>query len=344
MKKYLFSIFGLTTMSFGLFGQTWNFSNEPSIDATTTMYLVDTTAANLGNISGSGQTWDFSALGGYEDNTRILSVIDPTGDVSFPNASHMLMIPGFVNTAYTYEEGTNDKLAHGYQFELPDLGVVTFVFSDLQKMLQFPTTLGTTFTDNMSGTLTIFDEDNQAEGQTWVTADGTGTLILANGVQHTNVLRIQTLDTLYADITLTILPVPTSVTIVRETFDYVKDGTSDFSLFTHASLKILNPIIGEIKITVVLSSENPTVFANIDNNTIAAVQVYPNPSNGVFTVSNNDAIEAAVSVVDVTGRVVFVAAPSNENIQVDLSQELPGIYFVNVVRAGITTVEKVIIK
>jgi hypothetical protein len=211
-------------------------------------------------------------------------------------------------------------------------------------MLQFPTTLGTTFTDNMSGTLTIFDEDNQAEGQTWVTADGTGTLILANGVQHTNVLRIQTLDTLYADITLTILPVPTSVTIVRETFDYVKDGTSDFSLFTHASLKILNPIIGEIKITVVLSSENPTVFANIDNNTIAAVQVYPNPSNGVFTVSNNDAIEATVSVVDVIGRVVFVAAPSNENIQVDLSQELPGIYFVQVVRAGITTVEKVIIK
>jgi hypothetical protein len=94
----------------------------------------------------------------------------------------------------------------------------------------------------------------------------------------------------------------------------------------------------------VLSSENPTVFANIDNNTIAAVQVYPNPSNGVFTVSNNDAIEATVSVVDVIGRVVFVAAPSNENIQVDLSQELPGIYFVQVVRAGITTVEKVIIK
>jgi len=343
MKKYLFSIFGLTTMSFGLFGQTWNFSNEPSIEATTTMFLVDTTAANLGNITGSGQTWDFSALSGYVDNTRILSVIDPTGNVSFPNASHMLMIPGFVNTAYTYEEGTNDKLAHGYQFELPDLGEVTFVFSDLQKMLQFPTDLGTTFTDNMSGTLTIFEEDNQAEGQTWVTADGTGTLLLANGISHTNVLRIHTLDTLYADITLSILPIPTSVTIVRETFDYVKAGSSDFSLFTHATLKILNPIIGEIKVVVVLSSENPTTFVNIENVDFDAVLVYPNPSNGLFTI-NLGADEASVSVIDLAGRVVFESHNALNDIQVDLSKEMAGVYYVNIIRNGITTVEKVIIK
>lgn len=343
MKKYLFSIFGLTTMSFGLFGQTWDFSNEPSIEATTTMFLVDTTAANLGNVSGSGQTWDFSGLSGYVDNTRILSVIDPTGNLSFPNASHMLMIPGFVNTAYTYEEGTNDKLAHGYQFELPDLGEVTFVFSDLQKMLQFPTDLGTTFTDNMSGTLTIFDEDNQAEGQTWVTADGTGTLLLANGISHTNVLRIHTLDTLYADITLSILPIPTSVTIVRETFDYVKAGSSDFSLFTHATLKILNPIIGEIKVVVVLSSENPTTFVNIENVDFDAVLVYPNPSNGLFTI-NLGADEASVSVIDLAGRVVFESLNAVNDLNVDLSKEMAGVYYVNIIRNGITTVEKVIIK
>jgi hypothetical protein len=307
------------------------------------MFLVDTTAANLGNITGSGQTWDFSALSGYVDNTRILSVIDPTGNVSFPNASHMLMIPGFVNTAYTYEEGTNDKLAHGYQFELPDLGEVTFVFSDLQKMLQFPTDLGTTFTDNMSGTLTIFEEDNQAEGQTWVTADGTGTLLLANGISHTNVLRIHTLDTLYADITLSILPIPTSVTIVRETFDYVKAGSSDFSLFTHATLKILNPIIGEIKVVVVLSSENPTTFVNIENVDFDAVLVYPNPSNGLFTI-NLGADEASVSVIDLAGRVVFESHNALNDIQVDLSKEMAGVYYVNIIRNGITTVEKVIIK
>lgn len=330
-------------MSFGLFGQTWDFSNEPSIEATTTMFLVDTTAANLGNVSGSGQTWDFSGLSGYVDNTRILSVIDPTGNLSFPNASHMLMIPGFVNTAYTYEEGTNDKLAHGYQFELPDLGEVTFVFSDLQKMLQFPTDLGTTFTDNMSGTLTIFDEDNQAEGQTWVTADGTGTLLLANGISHTNVLRIHTLDTLYADITLSILPIPTSVTIVRETFDYVKAGSSDFSLFTHATLKILNPIIGEIKVVVVLSSENPTTFVNIENVDFDAVLVYPNPSNGLFTI-NLGADEASVSVIDLAGRVVFESLNAVNDLNVDLSKEMAGVYYVNIIRNGITTVEKVIIK
>jgi hypothetical protein len=344
MMKKLFTLLGISTLSISAFAQTWQLTNEPAIGGTRNMYLVDTTAASLGNVAGANQTWDFSALAGYEENLRLLSVTDAQDFSYFPDATHMLLIPGFMNTAYTYADGTNDKMAHGYQFELPDLGEVIFVFDDFQKMLEFPMALGNTFTDNMSGTFTIFDEENEADGQTWVTADGTGTLLLANGVSHADVLRIRTIDTLYAEITLSILPIPTSVTIVRETFDYVKSSNSSFPLFTHATLKVLNPIIGQIKITVVLSSENPSNFVNIQNAELSKSLVYPNPSNGVFTVKTGSVDASAVTVVDVTGRVVFESQSTSNQIQVDLTDELPGIYFVNIIRDGIKTVEKVIIK
>jgi hypothetical protein len=344
MKKRLLTLFGILALSGAAFSQTWNFSNEPAIDANAMMYLVDTTSANLANQSGANQTWNFSMLGGYVDNSRTVSVVQLEDDLTFPNATHMLMIPGFMNTAYVYEEGTNDKLAHGYQFELPDFGVVIFQFSDFQKMLQFPLALSTTFTDFMSGTFTIFDEPNDAEGQTWVTADGTGTLILANNVSHTDVMRIHTVDTMYADVILSAFPIPTSVTIVRETFDYLKSDVSNFPLFTHATLKVLNPIIGEIKVSVVLSSENPTEIVGVNNLELNQTVVYPNPNAGHFTVNLGNVDEASVQVVDISGRVVYKSVSSGNQVQIDLSQELPGLYFVNIVRNGITTVEKVMIK
>ncbi len=344
MKKYLLSLLGILTLGLGASAQTWTSSNEPIIDASTILYLVDTTSANYASMTGADQTWDYSGIGGYEENTRIVSVTD-ADDFSddFPDATHMLLIPGFMNTAYTYEGFAGQKMAHGYQFELPDLGEVTFIFNDLQQMLEFPMSLGSTFTDDMEGSFTIFDEANDAEGTTWVTADGTGTLVLANDVSHTGVLRIHTIDTLYADVILSAIPIPTSVTIVRETFDYVKPGSSSFPLFSHATLKVLNVFIGEIKISVVLSSENPVDFASIDNAGLSEVRVYPNPSNGMFSVSFG-AQEASVTVVDVTGRVVFESHNSLNEVQVDLSKEMSGVYFVNIIRNGITTVEKVIIK
>jgi hypothetical protein len=344
MKKNLSTLILVITLSLNGFTQFWQLTNEPAIGAIKNMYLVDTTAASLGNIVGVNQTWDFSALAAYEENLRVVSITDADDFPNFPNASHMLLIPGFMNTAYSYAAGTNDKMSHGYQFELPDIGEVIFMFDDFQKMLQFPSAFGATFTDNMSGTFTIFDEENDADGQTWVTADGTGTLILANGISHSEVLRIRTIDTLYADIVLSFLPIPTSVTIVRESYDYVKPGNSSFPLFTHATLKVLNAIIGQIKISVVLSSENPTNFVSIENAELSKSLVYPNPSNGVFTVQTGSVDASSVTIADVTGRVVFESQSTSNQIQVDLTDELPGIYFVNIIRDGIKTVEKVIIK
>jgi len=346
MKKILLSVVGIFTLGINVKAQTWTFSSEPTMNASTILYLVDTASVNYASAVGSGQTWDYSMLGAYQENSRIVAVEDAINYAeTFPIASHVQLIPGFMNTAYTYEETTNHKMSHGYQFEFPDFGVVTFVFEDLQKMLEFPSSFGAAFTDDMAGTLTIFEEDNYAEGTTWVTVDGSGTLVLSNGVTHNDVLRIHSLDTLYADITLTILPIPTSVTIVREQFDYVKASASAFPLFTHATLKILNPIIGEVKVAVVLSSENPEVFASVSQDDLNPISLYPNPSNGIFKLDlANSGETSTVTVINVAGSVVYENTSSEEFLNVDLSNQLPGIYFVQVVRAGSVFVNKVILR
>lgn len=345
MKKKLLFSGALFCLAFASSAQTWQFTDEPQEGDTGTRYLVDTTSVNYADLSGAGQTWDYSMLGGYVDNTRVLSVTDADlySDL-FPDATHMQLIPGFINIAYNYE-ANNDKIAHGYEFELPDLGIVQFIFDQKPKMLEFPMSLGTSFEDELSGTLVLFDEDNDAEGTTFVLADGTGTLKLANDVEHTNVLRINTIDTIYADIALAGLPFPTSATIVRHQFDYVKAGESEFPLFTHATLTVINPIIGQIKISVVLSAENPVGFANTDVYAQEELLIYPNPNAGVFALQlpiNTE--EARLKIMDVAGVVVFDKSNYSDQESIDLTDFPSGLYFATVEQSGFTQTVKLIKK
>ena len=335
MKKKL-SFFGtLFCLAFSSSAQTWQFTDEPQEGNTATRYLVDTTSVNYASLSGTGQTWDYSMLGGYADNMRVLSVTnaDLYNDV-FPDATHMQLIPGFINIAYNYE-ANNDKIAHGYEFELPDFGIVQFIFDQKPKMLEFPMALGTSFEDQLTGTLVLFDEENAAEGNTYVVADATGTLKLANDVAYSNVLRINTVDTIYAEIVLAGLPIPTSATIIRQQFDYVDAVESAFPLFTHATLTVINPIVGQIRISVVLSSENPTGFANTEVYAKEELLIYPNPNAGIFALqlpSNSE--DAQLKITDVAGVVVFEKSNYSNQESIDLMAFPSGIYFATVEQSG----------
>jgi hypothetical protein len=310
------------------------------------MYLVDTTSTNYSDLSGANQTWDYSMLGGYMDNTRIVSVTNSDMyDAIFPDATYVSSIPVFMNTAYEYAGFAGDKMSHGYEFELPNFGVVQFILNDFQKMLQFPFALGDSFEDEFNGSIVIMDEPSDAEGTTWVTADATGTLILANDVSHTDVLRVHALDTIYSEISAAGLPFPVAVTIVRQQFDYIKPGASNFPLFTHATLKVLNPFIGEIKIGVVLSTENPTVFVNTAEYALAEAQVYPNPTENFIQLQLPMENETAqVVVTDLAGRVLYQNDAYTNNENIDLKNEPAGFYLVNILQNGVNSTAKIIKK
>lgn len=349
MKKKLLFLGGILSISPLFFGQTWTAADEPAVDATQTMYLVDTaiTVNIYSNLTGASQTWDFSQLAGYLANDR--EVIVATGndlqDV-FPDADFVQYIPEFMNIAYTYDDVSGDKLAHGYQLEVPDFGLATFTFTDYQKMLQFPMDLGTTFTDDLVGSLNLLANDNPAEGSTWVIADGSGTLLLANGVTHNEVLRIHTLDSIYADIDITEpFPITTAVTVIRNQYDYMKAGTSGLPLFTVVTIDIISGFGAIPGVRLLLSSENPTEIVGKEKLDFSAIQIYPNPSDGEMSVHlpNFDG-QARLDVMDASGKSVHSILLNAGTSNLDWSFLDAGLYFVQVNMNGQVSSQKVLIK
>jgi hypothetical protein len=168
---------------------------------------------------------------------------------------------------------------------------------------------------------------------------------LANGVSHSDVLRIHTQDTIYAEILLSGIPIPTSATIIRQQYDYVKPGVSNFPLFIHATLTVLNPLIGQFKIGVVLSSENPTAFANTPENGLADLKVFPNPSTGLIQLQLPNANESAqVTITNLAGSVFYENMDYNNNESIDLNNQPAGVYLVTIQQKDKTSVSKIVKK
>lgn len=74
--------------------------------------------------------------------------------------------------------------------------------------------------------------------------------------------------------------------------------------------------------------------------------VYPNPSEGVFTIGSNNGEIKKIVVMDVFGRHVFEAQNlANDNIMtINLSEFSKGIYFVTIESENNFKTEKIIIK
>jgi len=87
-----------------------------------------------------------------------------------------------------------------------------------------------------------------------------------------------------------------------------------------------------------------TVQACLGLNDIAGelINVYPNPSNGVF---NIDGVEqATVKVFNQTGQLVYQGEVTKENNTIDLTGFAKGIYQVTLVKGNTTTVKKIVLE
>ena len=78
-------------------------------------------------------------------------------------------------------------------------------------------------------------------------------------------------------------------------------------------------------------------------NTLAGVSVYPNPSEGVITVTNGENTQNTIVVTDLTGKVVYNSTV-NTITKIDLGANASGIYIVKVANENGSLVERVVIK
>jgi len=343
MKKHLLFVSAILLGSGAATAQTWTFADEAEIDDATTMYAIDSNAVNYANLTGADQTWDYSNYAGYSGNDKVIDLFDAsTGAFAaeFPNSTHQLVIPGFSTMFYTID--ANEKSSQGFVLELDGLGQGIIEYnSNNQLLFEFPMSLGTTVTDIFSGTFTANGNTESADGESWVTADGTGTLMLANGVTYTDVLRIKTIDTIYTSVNP---GVPLPVTIAREQFEYYKASESSFPLFSHSTFDVINAVF-PVTFGVVLSSVNPEGFVGLEESTVREFALYPNPSTGLFTVSL-PAVDSKATIVvyNAIGNIVQSVKPTSLDTTIDLSNESKGIYFVKMQTEVESKTMKVIVR
>lgn len=75
----------------------------------------------------------------------------------------------------------------------------------------------------------------------------------------------------------------------------------------------------------------------------SAISIYPNPSNGKFTIEASQLMDK-VLIYEVTGRIVYVQSQLNTNrIDLDLSKEHPGVYYIELLGESGTFRNKIIV-
>ena len=73
------------------------------------------------------------------------------------------------------------------------------------------------------------------------------------------------------------------------------------------------------------------------------INIFPNPSSGVFRIDAGNNKLKEIKVTDVLGRIVLVANINSANTTIDLSKETKGVYFVQLSDENNNSVNKKII-
>jgi biopolymer transport protein ExbD len=80
------------------------------------------------------------------------------------------------------------------------------------------------------------------------------------------------------------------------------------------------------------------------------VAIYPNPNNGVFTISftNMDASQVELRIINVIGNEIYHEVLSRSDVQtsktVDLTRLAKGLYYVKIEADGYSSVRRVVVK
>lgn len=88
--------------------------------------------------------------------------------------------------------------------------------------------------------------------------------------------------------------------------------------------------------------ENVTVVGVDEKNAKNNIKLFPNPNNGVFTISTSD--QANVSIYNVLGENVLTKVLNGGNHTISLDNQPKGMYFVNIQQNGSVITHKMIVK
>jgi len=309
------------------------FSQNVTITATNQIPQVGDSIKyfNLGdfgfNPAGTGsvldKTWDFSNQ--PEQDSLYFSYVAPsttTASDSFLTSTIAEIITGVAGQMY-FKTGTGYMARTGSD----DPALYMNYYSDSAMCFYFPITAG----DHTSYTYTgkLVDKATSqwmdvANGSVDIEAVAQGTLITPKGT-FTDVLCIEITETF--DMTVDLGTGPVVVADVEDVFYYWYHDDYLHPIFVSGTTTTTDHLGGGTTDTDALRYQpvDPPPGSGIKNNKAYNVEIYPNPTDGKITVSANEFNK--ITVVNLLGETIISYDLQGEIINIDLSNQENGVYF-----------------
>lgn len=289
----------------------------------------------------TNKLWDESAL--ITSGTYNFFYVDPStivgsGVSNFPTANIARGESGA--TGYFYYNNTSSNLNRvGWYGSASNYGI--YENGLVATEFHFPFTAGDMYNSSYSGQYSPLgvgeDSVRIEQGSLSMTADMQGTLILPTGT-FTNVLRIHVLEEF--------LLVP-----YIQGFPALNFPVQDDYYYWFVDT-VLQPIMVSGQTTVNGSSQSPVLRyqplsspTGIANQDVASLSIYPNPSNGKFTIKNSGSLNYNLEIYNTLGaKVHFTQVNPHTLAQVDLSAYPAGIYSIKMISGKNIHTEKIVIQ
>lgn len=341
MKKVL--LLSAVIMGLGANAQTFTAADTLAPGMSTVFYVMDSSAVTMSGVTGSGVTWDYSALTGemgVASNTD--NVVDASTTAyagTFTNAEYNDDLATFASIYFS--NSVDSTTIYGYVFTVDAFDVVIHHSVDPLKSLTYPISVGGSVSDVTEGIVDV--NSGAATGTTTGTAtttvDGFGTLIVGNDT-YTDVIRVKLVENISTSITVNPFP-PDNGTVTRTIYSYYQLATDKQPIFMHGTIVIVSTALND-NYTSVYYSSLPSYVGVAELND-GDFSVYPNPANSVVTITT-DGTADKLNVFNAAGQLVASFINPAETETIDVASLPAGIYVIQVTKDGLTTEDKLVVE
>ena len=303
-------------------------------------YSLDSNAANLAAVTGTGVTWDYSNIGGYfGSSANTNEVIDPASGsfaTDFPGSA---MQEEFNNGVQTFFNNVGSEvIVDGFVYTEASNDFVVIYGTDPLVALSLPMNVSDSYTDAIEGSAEIPLAGTVAmTGDADITCDGSGTLMIGSNT-YSNVIRIHTLEETSGT------ALGQDIFITRESFVYYDlDDANPMPIFRHDRVEADLDAGGIYGFSAVYSKDNVTNYVNIDDAEFDQLSVYPNPATDVVNISF-EGNATQLTVMNAAGQIVYTSNNVQNLETINVSDFESGIYLVQVATETGVITKKVTVK
>lgn len=280
------------------------------------------TVGTLDAQTGENYSWDFSYL--TESEEQYFNYVSPSSTY-WANEYLNSNICGISwRDSYNFYNITaNELTSEGNKVLVPPNDTATFFYTNQEKIIQIPYSMGTTFQDDFSGVGNIVGFEVTISGSVNFEADGYGSLVLPNAT-YQNVVRYRIRRTQMNSIS--------GLPPQKQSKTQWAWVSADYR-FWLLLIEEINDGFSNSYLTWYDKSPLSGVSSNVESQEIEEFSVYPNPAsvNGLIRFTRTFKAGEIIQLYDIQGRLVKSFANISETNSISLYGLNIGVYQLKII-------------